>query len=190
MLPIILLVIGTIGLIAFLLWRRSQDPIQKQFSALKMTETTPLGVKVNSERGFALLEAIDDEFRAVQALIAPRGWSINPSEYTVHVFPSARDYDANNVYSPCFKLHIGAGSWYDESDYDQEKGKAGGWIYAAEWVVDLQAKRFVITQNHSEEYTRACIHNGLDHIILFHNDIDWYGRTADHSNGGGHPILQ
>lgn len=189
MLPIILLIIGSVALVVFLIWRRGQDPIKKQFRALKVVEHTPLGVKVNSEKGFPLLNAIDDEFRAVQAIVAARGWVINPAEYTVHIFASARDYNADNVYSPCFKLYISAGSWYDESDYDQEKGKAGGWIYAAEWVVDLQAKRFVITQNNSATYTRECIHNGLDHIVLFHNDIDWYGRTADHSSGGGHPIL-
>ena len=66
MLPIILLIVGTVALIAFLIWRRGQDPIKKQFKALKVVEHTPLGVKVNSEKGFALLTAIDDEFRAMQ----------------------------------------------------------------------------------------------------------------------------
>jgi hypothetical protein len=29
-----------------------------------------------------------------------------------------------------------------------------------------------------------------EHLVLYHNDRRRYSETADHSRGGGHPILQ
>ena len=29
-----------------------------------------------------------------------------------------------------------------------------------------------------------------EHLVLYHNDRRRYSQTADHSQGGGHPILQ
>ena len=29
-----------------------------------------------------------------------------------------------------------------------------------------------------------------EHLVLYHNDRQKYRETADHSRGGGHPILQ
>jgi hypothetical protein len=122
------------------------------------------------------------------------GWTydLDPAQYTVMIFPSVRDYDLDGVYSPVFQTFFNAGNSYDESQYDQEPGKPGGWTYAAEQVLVNGSQLlniFIIAENNTAEYSARVTSYALDHLFPYHNDFDLYSATADHSQGNNpHPL--
>jgi hypothetical protein len=195
-----ILCVGGLVFLGFWLRKRKKqalfnwaDMVQAEINKLTVSALTPANVWTLSAEPVAqdIQEAIDAEFANMFAIAARHGWTnkIATSDYTVLVFPSVRDINLDGVYAPVFKVFFQPNDSYDESIYDQIPGVPGGWTYAAEWVMDLEAGRFVIPKNNSPEYTRTCIHNGLDHLLLYHNDRTQYEATKDHSQGGGHPIL-
>ena len=50
---------------------------------------------------------------------------------------------------------------------------------------------FVIAE-HTKNFERVSnvVRYEGEHLVLYHNDRRRYAATADHSKGGGHPILQ
>jgi hypothetical protein len=91
--------------------------------------------------------------------------------------------DSSNAYSPDIAVPAGQ---YAGSGYDQ-----GGFIYAAGMVLAFDPCAFVIA-DHSRDFGRVSnvVRFEGEHLVLFHNDRRLYNSTADHSRGGGHPILQ
>jgi hypothetical protein len=79
-----------------------------------------------------------------------------------------------------------AANQYAGSVYDQ-----GGYVFAAGMVMEFNRCVFIIAE-HDRDLQRVSnvVRYEGEHLILYHNDRQLYSRTADHSRGGSHPILQ
>lgn len=200
----IYLIIG-LALIAaatsFLVWRNIQR--KKRWAANRvaavvetLTVETRLdnGCTVRSQKPLTDVQryGIAEAFERMDAAARRNGYEqrLGGENYTIYIFPTARELDADGNYSPAFKVYFDRGDEYDESIYDQEPGKPGGWLYAAEQVIDLPNGVFVIAESHNPQFVIESVYNGLDHLILYHNDQTRYYATRFHGNGGAHPIIQ
>lgn len=140
------------------------------------------GVKKPSSQ---MLTAIDQGLTDLFAVARKNRYSkrLNYSDYVIFIASPDRlkNYDGN--YSP--DIAIGAAQ-YAGSIYDK-----GGYIYVAGMVLGYNPNAFLIGE-HTKDFTRASevVRFEGEHIVLFHNDRRRYNETMDHSQGGGHPILQ
>lgn len=132
-----------------------------------------------------MLRAIDDGFAELLTVARRHGYSarLNPSDYTVYIARPDRVRDSRGAYSPDVAVSSGQ---YAGSVYDQ-----GGYIYVAGMVLEFNHCIFVIAE-HDRDLRRVSdiVRYEGEHLVLYHNDRALYQRTADHSRGGGHPILQ
>lgn len=148
--------------------------------------TTPEGAVVMSVKrpSAAMLDAIDSGLTELFAVARKNGYRrmLNYSNYTIFVANADRQKNADGVYSP--DIAVGAAQ-YAGSVYDQ-----GGYIYAAGMVVSNSPPAFVIAE-HTKNLNRVSdvVRYEGEHLVLYHNDRNRYMRTRDHSQGGGHPIL-
>jgi hypothetical protein len=107
----------------------------------------------------------------------------NYSDYSIYIGKADRAKDSTGQYSP--DIAVGAAQ-YSGTVYDQ-----GGFIYAAGMVIANDPCSFVIGE-HTKDFQRVSnvVRYEGEHLVLYHNDRRRYRETADHSKGGGHPILQ
>ncbi len=148
---------------------------------------TPRGANVFSVNrpSREMLMAIDKGLTDLFAVARKNGYRkyLKYSNYTIFIARADRTKDSSGQYSP--DIAVGAGQ-YAGSDYDQ-----GGFIYAAGMVVGYTPGSFVIAEHdHDLQRVSNVVRFEGEHIILFQNDRRRYYETADHSRGGGHPILQ
>jgi hypothetical protein len=133
----------------------------------------------------AMLTAIDKGLTDLFAVARKNGYRkrLNYSDYTVYIARADRTKDSAGQYSP--DIAIGAAQ-YAGSIYDQ-----GGFVYAAGMVIANDPCSFIIAE-HTKEFERVSnvVRYEGEHLVLYHNDRKRYAATADHSKGGGHPILQ
>jgi hypothetical protein len=82
-------------------------------------------------------------------------------------------------------IAVGAAQ-YAGTEYDN-----GGYVYAAGMVIARNPPAFVIAE-HTSDFGRVSdvVRFEGEHLVLYHNDRQRFAATADHSKGGGHPILQ
>lgn len=149
--------------------------------------TTPRGVRVISvtRPRPEMLRAVDEGFAALFTAAQRNGYRnrLNFGSYTVFIARPDRNKDANGGYSP--DLAVAAGQ-YAGSGYDQ-----GGYIYAAGMVLAYDPSAFIIAEHDGNlQRVRDIVRYEGEHIVLYHNNRALYQQTADHSRGGGHPILQ
>lgn len=149
--------------------------------------TTPGGALVVSvaRPDAATMGAIDRGLSELFAVARRRGYNarLNHSDYTIFIARADRTRDGSGAYSP--DIALGAAQ-YAGSVYDK-----GGYVYAAGMVLSTQACAFIIAE-HDRNWQRVADvarYEG-EHIVLYHNDRRLYAKTADHSRGGSHPILQ
>lgn len=148
---------------------------------------TPNGANIHSVRrpSAAMLSAIDQGLTNLFAVARKNGYArrLNYSDYTVFIANADRNRDSSGRYSP--DIAVGAAQ-YAGTDYDQ-----GGYIYAAGMVISFSPMTFVIAE-HTKDFNRVSdvVRYEGEHLVLYHNDRRRYSQTADHSRGGGHPILQ
>lgn len=149
--------------------------------------STPRGVRVYAVRrpSIETLRAIDGGLTELFGVARRNGYRarLNYSDYTVFVARADRTRDSTGAYSP--DIAVGAAQ-YAGSVYDQ-----GGYVYAAGMVLSFQPCAFVIAE-HERNWRRiadVARYEG-EHLVLYHNDNRLYQRTADHSQGGSHPILK
>ena len=148
---------------------------------------TPKGANIYSVRrpSRAMLSAIDTGLTDLFAVARKNGYSrrLNYSDYTVFIANADRDRDSSGRYSP--DIAVGSAQ-YSGTEYDQ-----GGYIFAAGMVVSFSPMTFVIAE-HTRDLNRVSdvVRYEGEHLVLYHNDRRRYSQTADHSRGGGHPILQ
>ena len=148
---------------------------------------TPNGANIYSVKrpSAAMLSAIDKGLTDLFAVARKNGYSRNLSysSYTVFIANADRNKDSAGQYSP--DIAVGAAQ-YAGTDYDQ-----GGYIYAAGMVISFSPMTFVIAE-HTRNLNRVSdvVRYEGEHLVLYHNDRRRYSQTADHSRGGGHPILQ
>ena len=151
------------------------------------TGTTPRGAIVYgvNRPPAAMLAAIDKGLSDLFAVARKNGYNrrLNYSDYTVFIARPDRTKDSAGAYSP--DIAVGAAQ-YAGSQYDK-----GGYIFAAGMVVSFNPGAFVIAE-HERDLDRVSnvVRYEGEHIVLYHNDRRRFQQTADHSHGGGHPILQ
>ena len=133
----------------------------------------------------AMLSAIDTGLTNLFAVSRKNGYSrrLNYADYTIFIANADRTTDSSGRYSP--DVAVGAAQ-YAGTDYDQ-----GGYVYAAGMVISFNPMTFVIAE-HTRDLNRVSdvVRYEGEHLVLYHNDRRRYSQTADHSQGGGHPILQ
>lgn len=131
------------------------------------------------------LAAIDRGLAELFAVARRHGYRarLNFSDYTIFIGRADRTRNSSGQYSP--DIAVGAAQ-YAGSVYDQ-----GGFVYAAGMVLAFNPCAFVIAE-HDRDWQRISnvVRYEGEHLVLFHNDPNLYQRTADHSRGGSHPILQ
>ena len=148
---------------------------------------TPKGASVHAVNppSPAVLSAIDKGLSDLFAVARKNRFSsrLNYTDYTIYIARADRTKDSAGQYSPDFA--VGANQ-YAGSVYDQ-----GGFIYAAGMVLAYTPCSFIIAE-HARDLDRVSnvVRYEGEHIVLYHNDRQRYNATADHSKGGGHPILQ
>ena len=148
---------------------------------------TPMGARVYAlgQPRASMLRAIDDGLTDLFAIARRYGYRsrLNYSDYTIFIARPDRKKDYYGNYSPDIAVSAGqyAGSIYDK----------GGYIYAAGMVLAYTPCAFIIA-DHEKQLDRVStvVRYEVEHIVLYHNDRRLYEKTADHSKGGGHPILK
>ena len=132
-----------------------------------------------------VLRSIDDGLTELFRVARRHGYTtrLDYSSYTIFIARADRVKDSQGAYSP--DIAVGAGQ-YAGSGYDQ-----GGYIYAAGMVLAFNPCAFIIAE-HEREFGRISnvVRYEGEHLILYYNDRSLYEKTADHSRGGAHPILQ
>lgn len=148
---------------------------------------TPKGANVYAVKkpSAQMLKAIDQGLTDLFAVAKKNNYRnrLNYSDYTIFIAKADRMKDSQNQYSP--DIAVGAAQ-YAGTDYDQ-----GGFIYAAGMVISTNPCAFVIAE-HRKDFKRVSdvVRFEGEHLVLYHNDRQKFNETADHSKGGGHPILQ
>lgn len=148
---------------------------------------TPMGANVVgvNRPSNEMLNAIDTGLTDLFAVARKNGYRnrLNYKNYTVYIAKADRTKDSQGQYSP--DIAIGAAQ-YAGTDYDQ-----GGFIYAAGMVIANDPCSFLFAE-HTKNLNRVSdiVRFEGEHLVLYHNDRRRYSATADHSRGGGHPILK
>lgn len=148
---------------------------------------TPMGASVYAVKqpSKAVLNAIDKGLSDLFTVARKNRYKkrLNYSDYTIYVGKADRTKNFENNYSPDIAI---AAAQYAGSVYDK-----GGYIYASGIVVALNPCAFMIAE-HTKDFQRISevVRYEGEHLVLYHNDRRRYSETADHSQGGGHPILQ
>ncbi len=131
------------------------------------------------------LRAVDDGLTDLFAIARKHGYRshLNYSDYTIFIAKPDRTRDSTGAYSPdvAYVAPSYVGSIYDK----------GGYIYAAGMSFSFAPCALVVAE-HEHDFQRMAttVRYEGEHLILYHNDRRLFNETADHSRGGGHPILQ
>jgi hypothetical protein len=148
---------------------------------------TPRGARVvaRTNPSAQVLQAIDDGLADLFNVARRHGYNsrLDYSDYTIFIARADRTKDSQGHYSP--DIAVSAGQ-YSGSYYDQ-----GGYVYAAGMVMAFNPSAFIIAE-HEKDFGRiaSVVRYEGEHLVLYYNDRALYEKTADHSRGGGHPILQ
>ena len=148
---------------------------------------TPNGARIYAvgKPSGAMLKAIDQGLTDLFAVARKNNYRqrLNYSDYTIFIAKADRTRGGDGGYSP--DIAVGAAQ-YAGGVYDQ-----GGYIYAAGMVLSNEPCAFVFAE-HTKDFERVSnvVRYEGEHLVLFHNDRRRYRQTADHSQGGGHPILK
>ena len=148
---------------------------------------TPRGVRVYSvsQPSSKMLNAIDQGLTDLFVVARKNNYfkRLNYSDYTIFIGKADRTIDGNKQYSPDIAVQA---AQYAGSVYDQ-----GGFVYAAGMVLSHNPCAFVIAE-HTKDLQRVSnvVRYEGEHLIMYHNDRRRYTETVDHSQGGGHPVLQ
>src|SRR6185437_10588446 len=163
---------------------RAEQITGDRFSVVTATPNGVTVVALNSPRR-EVLDAIDRGFAELFAVARRHGYRsrLNYGDYTVFLARPDRTKDSAGQYSP--DIAVAAGQ-YAGSGYDQ-----GGYVYAAGMVLAFNPSAFIIAE-HERDWQRISnvVRYEGEHLVLYYNDRALYEKTADHSKGGGHQILQ
>jgi hypothetical protein len=152
-----------------------------------ITTRTARGVRVFAriQPRAEVMSAIDDGFTELFQIARRHGYTrrLNYSDYTVFIGRADRMKDSQGNYSPDVAVPAGQ---YAGSGYDQ-----GGFIYAGGMVLTFNPSAFLIAE-HDRSWQRVSnvVRYEGEHLVLYYNDRTLFDKTADHSKGGFHPILQ
>jgi hypothetical protein len=147
---------------------------------------TPLGANVYAVRrpSLQMLNAIDKGLTELFAVARKNRYTrrLNYSEYSIYIANADRTKNSEGKYSPDFAIPA---DQYAGTEFDQ-----GEFIYAAGMVLAYSPMAFIIAE-HTRDLDRMSnvVRYEGEHLVLYHNDRRRYEATKDHSQGGGHPIL-
>jgi hypothetical protein len=156
-------------------------------------DTFPVATRTaNGVRVFArtrpraeVMRAIDSGFTELFQIARRHGYArrLSYADYTVFIGRADRLKDSQGNYSPDVAVPSGQ---YAGSGYDQ-----GGFIYAGGMVLAFNPSAFLIAE-HDRDWQRVSnvVRYEGEHLVLYFNDRSLFNKTADHSTGGYHPILQ
>lgn len=134
----------------------------------------------------ATLDAVDRGLTTLFDIARRRNYRarVNHQDYVIFIARADRTKDSSGAYSPDIALPAGQ---YGGSVYDQ-----GGFVYAAGFVAAYTPSALIVAEHDQGQLQRLAdvVRFEAEHIVLYHNDPQLYRQTADHSRGGGHPILQ
>ncbi len=192
-------------LFSALLFLALQTPIKSQSSSVqqivtaeaekisgdkfRFSQKTPKGVKIYAVKKprIETLLAIDKGFDNLFAIARSTKYKykkrLRHSDYTIYIARADRIKTNSGKYIPVFavKANQYAGSKYDK----------GGFIYAAGIVVAFNPCAFMIAEHNKKfELVSNIVSYEGEHLVLYHNNRKYFKQTADHSKGGGHPILK
>lgn len=164
--------------------RRAENISGDRFSITTKTAKGAIiyGVKKPNK---AMLNAIDKGLSDLFAISKKNGYRarLNYSDYIIFIAKPDRLNDSDGNYIPNFKVPLGQ---YAGTDYDR-----GGFMYAAGIVLSNSPSAFMVAENEKKlEQVSEVVRFEGEHLVLYHNDRKRYNETADHSKGGGHPILK
>ena len=147
---------------------------------------TPKGTRVYAvtKPNAAMLNAIDNGLTKLFS-IAARNYKSKLSHrfYTIYIAKPDREKTNSGKYLPVISVKA---AQYAGSKYDK-----GGYIYAAGIVLSFRNPAFMIADHRKQfDLVSQIVRYETEHIVLFHNDRNRFRATADHSKGGGHPILK
>ena len=148
---------------------------------------TPRGANVYAVKrpNRQMLNAIDKGLTDLFAVARKNRYNkrLRYADYSIFIGRADRTKDSRGGYSP--DIAVGSAQ-YAGSVYDQ-----GGYIYAAGMVIAFNPMAFVMAE-HTRDFNRVSnlVRYEGEHLVLYHNDRRRYSQTADHSRGGGHPILK
>ena len=153
----------------------------------RVATRTPQGVNVVARTAPRpeVLNAIDRGFADLFAVARRNGYRnrLSFSDYTVFIARADRTVDSARQYSPDIAVAAGqyAGGYYDQ----------GGYVFAAGMVLAFNPMAFIIAE-HDHDWQRISnvVRYEGEHLVLYYNNRQLYAQTADHSGGGGHPILR
>jgi len=152
-----------------------------------VTGRTPLGANVYGVKRASreMMAAIDRGLTDLFAIARRNGYraKLNYFDYSIYIGNADRQRNAAGEYSP--DIAVGTAQ-YAGTVYDH-----GGYMYVAGMIVANNPCSFMIGE-HTRDYKRVSdvVRFEGEHLILYHNDRRRYMSTRDHSQGGGHPILQ
>lgn len=155
----------------------------------KFTTKTKKGVKIKAVKkpSSKMLAAIDKGFDELFAIAKSDKYNyrkrLKYSDYTIFIANADRTKNAAGTYSA--DIAIGSAQ-YAGTKYDK-----GGYIYVAGMVVAFNPNAFILAA-HTQDFARVSniVRYEGEHLVLYHNDRRLFQQTADHSKGGGHPIMQ
>jgi hypothetical protein len=183
---ILLLTIGVSAQnsVSLSLIQRAEKISGDQFSFTAKTKKGAIiyGVKKPNK---AMLQAIDKGLNDLFKIAKKHKYNqrLKHSDYLIFIAKPDRLTDSDGNYIPNFAIPLGQ---YAGTDYDK-----GGFMYAAGLVLSNEPCAFMIAENEKKlEQVSEVVRFEGEHLILYHNDRQRYNETADHSKGGGHPILQ
>lgn len=151
-----------------------------------VSSRTPKGAAVYSSGRASkiVLNAVDKGLTDLFAVARKNGYTrkLNYSDYSIYIARPDRTNNAQGQYSPGIAIPTGqyAGSMYDK----------GGYMYVAGMVIYNNPCAFLIVDSRDSASISDFVRFEGEHLVLYHNDRARYNATADHSRGGGHPILQ
>ncbi|MGE3466796.1 MAG: hypothetical protein AB7J13_07665 [Pyrinomonadaceae bacterium] len=153
----------------------------------RYSQKTPRGANVLAANrpSQQALRAIDQGLTDLFAAARRNGYRnrLDYRSYTIYIGRADRINNADGQYSPA--IAVGSAQ-YAGTVFDK-----GGYIYVAGMVLSNQPSAMLVPEhtknfNLLSDYVR---YEG-EHLILYHNDRRRYAATADHAQGGSHPILQ
>ncbi len=155
----------------------------------KFSTKTTKGVKVKSVKKPTkrMLNAIDKGFNELFAIAKSDKYKykyrLKHSDYTIFIAKADRTKNAAGDYSADIAI--------DPAQYAGSKYDKGGYIYVAGMVVAFNPNAFILAE-HTKDLKRVSeiVRYEGEHLLLYHNDRKLFNETADHSKGGGHPIMQ
>lgn len=148
---------------------------------------TPKGAKVYAvnQPKREYLYAIDKGLNDLFAVAKKNKYKqkLKHKDYVIFICKADRQTDSDGNYIPNFSIPV---NQYAGTDYDK-----GGFMYAAGMVIANNPLAFMIAENEKQlNQVSEVVRFEGEHLVLYHNDRKRYDETADHSKGGGHPILK